>query len=645
MHRCFQREPKIHIFPMNPTPSHPSQALPNQPLFLCGAGIITALLYAAITRFSFACEQSDPQETRPLLTVLMLFTIAGLIYLAICYWFVFRTPRILATDTQQPGNQQSQHYLLSLVIGWAVLFRVILLFSVPVQEVDLYRYIWDGVVTAQGISPYKYSPQEVAERVEVQAAMERGEPDQPFRYRIESDEQSQVGALAKLAGSTGLKDVFYWVHYKQYTTPYPPTNQPFFAIAAILGSLLGNFWGYLFSIKAILILFDLATGFVLIKLLTRLELPAVWSVAWFWCPLVLKEIANSGHLDSIAVFFTTLAVYLLVTALVPSDGAPEIRRCASRKGALGLTSLAICMLALGVGAKIYPIVLLPLFMTAAIKRIGVAAVIPLMLFGWVTVALLWPILSHTVPAKVASEFLFAPVQPIASALDESTEATAPPAGIEAFTRYWEMNDFLFMLTVENLKPYGDRPESVDPAAPGRPSRIWFVRTSNTFRHQTAEQVAALVPELKKNEAPFWISRGITMGIFSLIVLWSCVRVARSEDPRLFLEMAFLTLAWFWLLSPTQNPWYWTWAIPLLCFCRNPAWYLFSVVSLAYYLRFYCEYHLSGTGGKFGTAYRGTALFDFVVPILEFAPLLLLLVTIALVRTARTIGRPADLDSA
>ena len=28
-------------------------------------------------------------------------------------------------------------------------------------------------------------------------------------------------------------------------------------------------------------------------------------------------------------------------------------------------------------------------------------------------------------------------------------------------------------------------------------------------------------------------------------------------------VAFLVLAWFWLLSPTQNPWYWTWALPLV----------------------------------------------------------------------------------
>ena len=35
-------------------------------------------------------------------------------------------------------------------------------------------------------------------------------------------------------------------------------------------------------------------------------------------PLVLKEIANSAHLDSIAVFFVTLAVYLMCRATTSS---------------------------------------------------------------------------------------------------------------------------------------------------------------------------------------------------------------------------------------------------------------------------------------------------------------------------------------
>jgi len=49
--------------------------------------------------------------------------------------------------------------------------------------------------------------------------------------------------------------------------------------------------------------------------------------------------------------------------------------------------------------------------------------------------------------------------------------------------------------------------------------------------------------------------------------------------------------------------------------------------MAYYLRFFFEYH--GTVGPeetglLGTPYAGTAFFDFIFPVLEFGPILLAL---------------------
>ena len=575
-------------------------------IWWCGIG--TALLYAGITWLSFFCDPQTPGQQRPLLVVLTLFSIAGIAYLTVCWRLIFR---------RQANSAKS----LSVIVGWAIVFRIILLFSLPIQEVDLYRYIWDGVVTAQGISPFKFSPEEIEDQL---AAGERGTTNTSFRYRTKVSEQQQVTALATLAGGEDLAQVFEQVHFKQYTTPYPPTNQPVFAIAALIGQAIGNFWGYLYAMKGILILFDIATGLVLIKLLARLSLPQTWSVAWFWCPLVMKEIANSAHLDSIAVFLTTFAIWMLVRALWPT--------ASDRKAGIPYVSGAFAVLALAVGAKIYPIVLFPLFAVATVRRFGVRAFVPVVLFPVLVGVLLWPILCHLESVQSLKQQLTGV---------ENRIVSAPPPGIEAFARHWEMNDFLFMVLVENLKPYGKTPEDADPAAGDRPSRIWFVKTTNAFRHHTADAVAKAVSTIEKAEAPFWLTRRITLGVFALVVLWASVRVSRSNDPRLFLEMTFLTIAWFWLLAPTQNPWYWTWALPMICFCRNPVWYLFAFTSLAYYLRFYCEYHLTGGEGKFGTPYAGTALFDFVVPILEFAPLLLMLMLVMLVRISRKAGHATD----
>ena len=81
---------------------------------------------------------------------------------------------------------------------------------------------------------------------------------------------------------------------------------------------------------------------------------------------------------------------------------------------------------------------------------------------------------------------------------------------------------------------------------------------------------------------------------------------------------FLTLAWFWLLSPTLNPWYWIWALPFVPFARGRAWLAMGGLVLMYYLRFWFRHHYPDET-VFFTCYRGVAFHDFVVVWLEFAP--------------------------
>src|SRR5919106_5531001 len=45
-----------------------------------------------------------------------------------------------------------------IVIAFAVLFRLSILFAPPYLSDDIYRYIWDGRVQAAGINPYRYVP-------------------------------------------------------------------------------------------------------------------------------------------------------------------------------------------------------------------------------------------------------------------------------------------------------------------------------------------------------------------------------------------------------------------------------------------------------------------------------------------------------
>ena len=86
----------------------------------------------------------------------------------------------------------------------------------------------------------------------------------------------------------------------------------------------------------------------------------------------------------------------------------------------------------------------------------------------------------------------------------------------------------------------------------------------------------------------------------------------------------------YLLSPTQNPWYWTWALPLVPFVRGRAWLALSSLVLFYYLRFWLRYHFETTP-VLGTRYPGVPFFDLVVTWFEYGPWLLWLTVSAALR--------------
>lgn len=188
-------------------------------------------------------------------------------------------------------------------IGWvlasATLARVLLWFTAPVFEADYYRYLWDGHVFSRGVNPYLYPP------------------EAPELDGLETDYR-------------------FFIQWSQYRTIYPPVAQYVFRLAhgGAPDSLLG--------LKVALSLFDFGTGLVLISWLKRRGVAACWSALYFLNPLVLKEVANSAHVDVVAAFFATAALYLFS---FPGRG---------RKAG------AFALLALSIAVKLYALALAPL---------------------------------------------------------------------------------------------------------------------------------------------------------------------------------------------------------------------------------------------------------------------------------------------
>jgi hypothetical protein len=235
------------------------------------------------------------------------------------------------------------------------------------------------------------------------------------------------------------------------------------------------------------------------------------------------------------------------------------------------------------------------------KRIGVIRAAGwLALVGLISAASLTPMLLTT-PVTVPI------AEPIANQGSDDQDTVSATSGLAAFLTRWEMNDFLFLIVIENLRP--EQPPQSTPA--------WFSIVPESWREFIVQPIANIAG-VDIQTASFVSARALTAGVFLIIAMALARRVYERPDGGRFLEVIFLTLAWFWLLSPTQNPWYWVWAMPFLPCARGKAWYAMSGLVMVYYLRFWLQYH-HPLPPTLGTAYGGTQFFDFVVPWIEYGP--------------------------
>jgi alpha-1,6-mannosyltransferase len=185
---------------------------------------------------------------------------------------------------------------LKVVVGFGLLFRVLMLPTPVYLSSDLYRYLWDGRLQLAGVNPYRYAP----------AAPE----------------------VAHLRDG----EIHPGINRPAARTIYPPAAQWLFALAAALvpGSIVG--W------RLLLLLFEVATVAMLVRLLPRLGAPATAVIMYAWSPLVVFEGVQAGHVEIAMVSLVVLALLLRQA---------------------GSSALAGAALGFAVLVKLYPAVLLP----------------------------------------------------------------------------------------------------------------------------------------------------------------------------------------------------------------------------------------------------------------------------------------------
>ncbi len=215
------------------------------------------------------------------------------------FWIPFAAAFVVyaVTVTRQVGSTASSgRIVLWSILTVAILCRVVLLFSPPTLSDDIYRYLWDASMQFNGVNPYVYAP--------------------------DSDEIAH------------LRDEFHGsVNNKDVPTIYPPLMQTAFAVAAFL-------WYSPVSMKLLFSLCDVGVILLTVLLLRRRSLPAERVLIYAWNPLVMVEIAGSGHNDS-------LPVALMLAALLAVDGRRPTR--------------AAAWLSLSMLAKWFTVMLIPVF--------------------------------------------------------------------------------------------------------------------------------------------------------------------------------------------------------------------------------------------------------------------------------------------
>jgi alpha-1,6-mannosyltransferase len=157
---------------------------------------------------------------------------------------------------------------LAIILVGAVALRLCVPLESLVGSEDAYRYLWDGLVQSHGINPYLHPP--------LSPQLEHLREPLFFPYIFRPD----------------------------LRTVYPPLAEGFFWLAHRLTPTSVVGW------KMILLIHELASTYLLYRLLQQHQKPTRWSILYAWSPLPIIQGSAAGHLDSLLVPWLLVSLIL-----------------------------------------------------------------------------------------------------------------------------------------------------------------------------------------------------------------------------------------------------------------------------------------------------------------------------------------------
>ncbi len=290
-------------------------------------------------------------------------------YMGITAVVVFTIPWLI-----RETSDRSTKAILIVILLVGVAVRLTQFGTPTILEDDYNRYLWDGAVVMSGASPFDHAPLDIM--------------------------NDETGSAALQALASEHAQVLERVNYPVYRTVYPPVAQTAFALANLVKPLDLDAW------RLVLLLFELGCLAFIYATLVRLGRSPLWLAIYWWNPLIIKEIANSAHMEPVLMLPVLAAGYLVLSGR-----------------AMGVS---VC-LALAAGVKIWPLLTLPalwrqLIGTPRLLLISVCSV------GLILALVFWPI--------------------VASGLDETS-------GFVAFAREWKASSATILLsewTISSILP-------------------------------------------------------------------------------------------------------------------------------------------------------------------------------------------------
>jgi len=259
---------------------------------LRAGAVIMALVMICGLEFLVIRPSADPLPLRPLPLIM-------------AAWILFAAAAWLLRGV-------SLRWSVALIIIGGIIIQVVAMSVPPQQSDDLYRYMWDGRVQANGIDPYSFVP----------SAPQLAHLRNPFLWtaaRAGSPYPHCVWPGATLPGhpATALVPGCTRINRPTVPTIYPPVAEAYFwALHYVTPAYAGST-----PVQAAAGACAVLVTLVLLAGLRRRGRDLRWAALWAWCPTVALEAGNSAHVDVVAVLLAAVALLVLARPRGGTRGA------------------------------------------------------------------------------------------------------------------------------------------------------------------------------------------------------------------------------------------------------------------------------------------------------------------------------------